>query len=498
MRQRRHEASPSADLENENEVQALAEAVLEAASVAGLGVSVSFDDGAAPRNIYVNEAAARMLGRSVDELIGSAMLLNFAPEERNRLLELAMRWQRGDGGSSLVETVIEQPEGGRVPVEVAFTTVTLSGEPAIVTFLRDISERKAADAALQQSEHRFRQLIEAAPDAIGVYQDQRLVYANPAFAALCGRPFDQLVQREIREIVHVDDRELVAGRTASASSSQPAPLEYRILHADGRVVNVETVSIPIEYEGRAAVLGFTRDTTERKLLQAHLALRDRMAMLGMLAASVAHEINNPLAYAMLNVEAIIRQLASQAPEGVAEALEPAVAAARDGLARVASIVRDLKGLSTPQSAKRWPVDVRDVLESALNVAMHAIRGSARVERHYEEVPALETDPTKLGQIFLNLVFNAVQSFEPDAADNVIVLGVSSPHPAEVVVTVSDNGPGISRERLEHIFEPFFTTRTMGTGLGLAICQTLANALDAKLGVESELGRGTTFTLRLPA
>jgi signal transduction histidine kinase len=81
---------------------------------------------------------------------------------------------------------------------------------------------------------------------------------------------------------------------------------------------------------------------------------------------------------------------------------------------------------------------------------------------------------------------------------VIVLGISSPHPSEVVVTVSDNGPGISRERLEHIFEPFFTTKTMGTGLGLAICQTLANALDAKLGVESEVGRGTTFTLRLRA
>jgi signal transduction histidine kinase len=180
---------------------------------------------------------------------------------------------------------------------------------------------------------------------------------------------------------------------------------------------------------------------------------------------------------------------------------------------VASIVRDLKGLSTPQSAKRWPVDVRDVLESALNVAMHAIRGNARVEKRYDDVPPLETDPTKLGQILLNLVFNAAQSFELDRAfaperafdaesaaetANVIVLAVSSPGPSEVVVTVSDNGPGMSRQQLEHIFEPFFTTKTTGTGLGLAICQTLANALDAKLGVESELGRGTTFTLRLPA
>jgi two-component system, NtrC family, sensor kinase len=498
MRQPRNEASPSADTGNDNEIQALAEAVLEAASVAGLGVSVSFDDGVAPRHIYVNEAAAHILGSSVEELTGSAMLLNFAQEERSRLNDFVLGWRRGDVAPCLAETVILQPGGDRVPTEVAFSVVTLSGEPAIVMFLRDIRERKSAEDAVRRSEHRFRQLIEAAPDAIGVLRDQRLSYVNPAFAALCGRPFDQLVQRDIREFVHADDRELVAQHGASDSSAQPGPVEYRILHADGRSVNVETVSIPIEYEGRSAVLGFTRDTTERKLLQAHLALRDRMAMLGMLAASVAHEINNPIAYATLNVEAIIRQLASLSAHGQPAAIESAIAAARDGLARVATIVRDLKGLSTPQSEKRWPVDVREVLESALNVAMHAIRGKARVEKHYDDVPPLETDPTKLGQIFLNLVFNAAQSFELQSNDNVIVLAISSPCASEVVVTIRDNGPGICREQLEHVFEPFFTTKTNGTGLGLAICQTLANALNAKLGVESEPGRGTAFTLRLPA
>jgi two-component system, NtrC family, sensor kinase len=510
MRQPRHPSTPSAEVGNENEVQALAEAVLEAASVAGLGVSVSFDDGVTPRLIYVNDAAAQILGRAVDELTGSAMLLNFAPEERGRLNELALRLRQGDVTPGLTETVVVQPGGERVPVEVAFSGVRLAGEPAVVTFLRDIRERKLADEALRRSEHRFRQLIEAAPDAIGVHRERRLAYVNPAFTALCGRPFDQLVQRDISELVHADDRELMVQHGGADRSAQPGPLEYRILHADGRVVNVETLSIPIEYEGRSAVLGFTRDTTERKLLQAHLALRDRMAMLGMLAASVAHEINNPLAYATLNVEAIIRQLAGLAPDGLPPEIQPAIAAARDGLARVASIVRDLKGLSAPQSAKRWPVDVREVLESALNVAMHAIRGNARVEKRYGDVPPLETDPTKLGQILLNLMFNAAQSFDlksafdpegssdPKGSGNLIVLAVSSPCASEVVVTVSDNGPGISRQQLEHIFEPFFTTKTKGTGLGLAICQTLASALNAKLGVESEVGMGTTFTLRLPA
>ena len=108
-----------------------------------------------------------------------------------------------------------------------------------------------------------------------------------------------------------------------------------------------------------------------------------------------------------------------------------------------------------------------------------------------ELPLMvELDPER--------AFDAEAPLGPARTANLIVLAVSSPCPSEVVVTVSDNGPGISRQQLEHIFEPFFTTKTTGTGLGLAICQTLANALNAKLGVESELGRGTTFTLRLPA
>jgi C4-dicarboxylate-specific signal transduction histidine kinase len=257
------------------------------------------------------------------------------------------------------------------------------------------------------------------------------------------------------------------------------------------------ISIPIEYEGSPAMLCFTRDTTESKKLQTQLALSDRMATLGLLAAGVAHEINNPLTYAKLNVETLVRHLLSLAPGDVPEAIAPAIAAARDGLARVGTIVRDLQSLSMPTSADRWPVDVKEVLESALNVAMHAIRNRARVVRNYEEVMPLKTDPTRLGQILLNLVLNAAQSYETsDEATNVLSLGITSSGADEVLITVADNGPGIAKERLARIFEPFYTTKNMGMGLGLAICQTLATSLGMKLAVESEVGKGTKFTLHV--
>ncbi|HEU4581560.1 MAG TPA: ATP-binding protein [Polyangiaceae bacterium] len=355
-----------------NEVQALAEAVLEAARVAGLGVTVSFDDRVALRHIYVNDAAAQVMGASVEGLMGSETLLSFAPEERERIGDLLTRSRHGDLAPGLVETTVLRADGSRVPVELAFSLVPLSGEPAVVAFLRD--------------------------------------------------------------------------------------------------------------------------TTDRKLLQSHLALRDRMASLGMLAASVAHEINNPLAYAALNLETIVRQL--QSSRG---GLEAEIAAARDGLQRVAAIVRDLQRLSLPNSTECWPVDVREVLDSALNVAMHALSSRARIERDYGEVPSLKTDPAKLGQIFLNLVFNAAESFEhTDPARNLIRLRVSTGDTGEVLVAVCDNGPGIPRDQLERVFEPFFTTKDRGMGLGLAISRTLAARLGGKLLAESEVGRGSTFALQLPA
>jgi two-component system NtrC family sensor kinase len=482
-----------------NELEALADAVLEAARVAGLGVIVSFDQGTTPRHVYVNDAAAEILGYDAEELVGAEAESLFAPEERERIERLTASFRRGDISPRSLETVMVRKSGECVPVEIAFSVVPLAGEPAVVTFVRDISERKLIETARRQSEARFRQLIEAAPDAIGVYRSGRLVYVNPALVGLFGRSSTQLVDHEAVDFVHVEDRAaaLHAHDVEEGGEVPPTPCEYRVVHPDGHVVSVETVSIPIEYEGRPAVLGFSRDTTERKLFQAQIALSDRMATLGMLAAGVAHEINNPLAYATLNVEKLVRHLQRIAPADAAQEFAPAVAAARDGLARVAAIVRDLQNLSAPTSAERWPVDVSEVIDSALNLAMHAIRGRARIVRDYGDVPMLKTDPTRVGQIVLNLVFNAAQSFEKsDESRNVLSLGITHAASNEVVITVSDNGPGIPREQLARIFEPFYTTKSRGVGLGLAICQTLVLSLGGKLDVESEIGTGTKFTLRL--
>jgi signal transduction histidine kinase len=270
------------------------------------------------------------------------------------------------------------------------------------------------------------------------------------------------------------------------------------LRKTGERVPMEVAFSVVQLAGEPAVVAFLRDIRERKQIQMRLAFADRMATLGMLAAGVAHEINNPVAYATLGVEGLARQLEKLQLDPSSEVAQ-SLASTREGLARVARIVRDLLSLSTPAIEQRWPVDVETVLESAVNIAMHTLRGHTRLVRRYDHVPQLKTDPARLGQVLLNLLFNAAQSFQGrDETANEGSLEIATPEPQHVAITIGDNGPGIPAQDLHRIFEPFYTTKPSGTGLGLAISQNLVTSLGGRLEVESAVGVGSRFTVRLPA
>jgi CheY-like chemotaxis protein/two-component sensor histidine kinase len=165
------------------------------------------------------------------------------------------------------------------------------------------------------------------------------------------------------------------------------------------------------------------------------------------------------------------------------------------------IAQDLKAFSRVDSERRTPVDVRRVLDSSIDIAANEIRHRARLVRDYRDVPAVEADPSRLGQVFLNLLVNAVQAMdEGDAARNEIRVTTRTNIAGSVVVTISDTGAGIPPAIQARIFEPFFTTKPagVGTGLGLAICKSIVGALGGEIAVESEVGKGTTFRVVLPA
>jgi len=285
-------------------------------------------------------------------------------------------------------------------------------------------------------------------------------------------------------------------------------VESRVRTKSGEVRHVLVFVGLAEYGGTPHIVSMFPDVTERKQMQARLLLSDRMASVGTLAAGVAHEINNPLAYVTANLGYVHEELTRHQEVPPAPATLKSVCAALSealhGADRVQTIVGDLKTFSretreTQQDPIR-AVDVKKVMESTLNLAAAEIRHRARVVKDYGQVPPVRGNDSRLGQVFLNLLVNAAQAIPADGdADHHEIRLVTRMAPSgHVSVEVTDTGAGIAPELMGRIFDPFFTTKPVGvgTGLGLSICHNLISAMGGELHVHSDLGRGTTFQVLL--
>jgi signal transduction histidine kinase len=268
----------------------------------------------------------------------------------------------------------------------------------------------------------------------------------------------------------------------------------------------------VEREVREAVVRI-----EQTRIRERLMISERMASAGMLAAGVAHEINNPLAIAALNLDmnsealarAIERANEMKARGSGAAAilgqelldLDAPLQDAREALKRIRDIVRDVKLFSRQDDEMVTTVDLRRVVDSSARMAWNEIRHRARLVKQYGDVPLVRANESRLGQVLLNLLVNAAQAMpESQASRNEIRVTTRTAEDGQAIVEVSDTGSGIPKENLERIFDAFFTTKPLGvgTGLGLAICRGIVVDLGGHIEVESEVGKGTLFRLVLPA
>jgi signal transduction histidine kinase/CheY-like chemotaxis protein len=298
--------------------------------------------------------------------------------------------------------------------------------------------------------------------------------------------------------------------TAAAVAGRPLA-EAVTLPPDGPVAH-RLVPLPAATGGLAgsvvvladASAAAGTDTGDRQRLQVQLMQADRMASVGTLAAGVAHEINNPLAYVLANLEYIaseLGELAASAPDERMTELLQALEEAREGAERVRHIVRDLKTFSRPNEEQSGPVDLRRVIEASINMVFNEIKHRARLVKDYAATPPVEANESRLGQVFLNLLLNAAQAIPDGATDrNRIRIVTGTDSQGRVVAEVHDTGTGMPPEVVARLFDPFFTTKPIGvgTGLGLPICRSIVTALGGTIEVESEVGVGSMFRVVLPA
>ena len=286
--------------------------------------------------------------------------------------------------------------------------------------------------------------------------------------------------------------------------------------ADIGASRYETKMVPLRGPAGdvAGVIGVATAVSERVRAEAKLFQTDRLVALGTLAGGVAHEINNPLTYVMGNVDLVSRLLRARAnvcrgaevvsgpaTAAVLEELVTTLEVARDGSERVRRIVRGLTTFASSGSDHRTPLDLRAVLEPVVNLVSNEIRQRARLTRDLRDVPLVDANEARLGQVFMNLLMNAVHAIpEGHADDHEIGVTPFTDDDGRAVLEVRDTGTGIPEEVLGRIFEPFFTTKPvgLGTGLGLSICHGTVTALSGEITVRSTPGAGSVFRVVIPA
>jgi PAS domain S-box-containing protein len=369
------------------------------------------------------------------------------------------------------------------------------------------------DPVLNRLHANFRAVLELSSEFAMVHRHGRIVFANAALVRALGLGTrDDLIGTPVVDLYDDENLEVVEARVLAPPDSTSLPsfgLRWRA--KGGAFRTTEATAARIEMDGAPAVIVLARDVTERAEFQDRLLERDRMAAIGTLSAGVAHEINNPLTYLLVNLEHVLRRLraASASDDPIAElddvagdgmpVLVQALQQAVDGANKVRQIVRDLLTFSQGSVEQRGGVDVRGIVESATQMAWHEIRHRARLVKSLSEVPPVDANEARLGQVFLNLLVNAAQAIPEGRADQheVRVITRTNEH-GSVVVEVSDTGMGIPPENLSRIFDPFFTTKgATGTGLGLAISHGAIRSLGGDIKVTSVPGRGTTFQVTLP-
>ncbi|MDE0145510.1 MAG: PAS domain S-box protein [Nitrospira sp.] len=489
----------------------------------------------AGRFVHVNQTELEKLGFTLLEML-SMHLWDILPAERKaEALDYVNRLPTQPRSS--LETVFLTRDGTPIDVEIHSTALIDSDTGDLVytrAFVRDVTERKALQRQvnrytthleqevaaqtqqLSESEKRYRvlseeleekvqartleiqktqkyleSLLENANDVIYTLdRDQRFTYVNNKVENwgyrkedLLGRPFLTLLAKRHRSRRLKDILELEVKQE----------YEVEVISQSGELRSVLVSVSPLENERHnvIGVLGIARDITDRTLMEEQFRNAERLASVGKLAAGVAHEINNPLG-GILNCLYNIRKgtLPSERQEEYFTYME-------DGLRRAQKIVRQLLDFSQQHEPEFSMNDMNGLVDRVLVLTNHAI-AEKRLQLHKvydDDLPPLFVDPQMIEQVLTNLILNAVQATDEGGS---IILQTRSTH-ERCEIDVGDTGPGIDPEVRPHIFDPFFTTKGTGegTGLGLSVSLGIVERHGGQLTVESEIGKGTVFTVSLP-
>ena len=459
----------------------------------------------------INPAGCQLLGFQAEAVLGKNWFDHFLPARIREAIRYG--FQQLATGKTESFAYAENPvltRGGEERL-IAWNNAVLRNEAGAVTATlscgQDITERKRAEAALRESETKFRTVAETLEAAIVICRGPQIIFANPATLRMSGYTLEELCARPFWEFVVPEHRALARaqGLAQQVPGAVPTRFEVRTLTQGGEERWMDFSAAPFVLEGQPVALLTALDVTARRRAeaasrryQAELAQVARLSTMGQLAAQLSHELNQPLTaihnYAKGGVQGL--RAGDTSPAEVTELLEKIA-----GLAtRAGRIIHHTRDLVSRKGPHRAIVDVNEVIREVSELAQYQAHAAhVRLELALaDSLPHVFADRVQLGQIVLNLLSNAVDALRAVEVQQRHVTVTTQPTAdGGIEVTVCDTGPGLAPAMLDEVFKAYVTTRADGMGMGLAICRSIVDEHGGRIWATPNPERGITFRFTLP-
>jgi PAS domain S-box-containing protein len=400
-------------------------------------------------------------------------------------------------GALAVYHIVEPPQRDEGPF--------LKEERALINTIAErigrIIERNRAQAALRESEKRFRKLVEHSLTGISIIQDSRIVYQNPKQEKLLG-PLPRPIKLQDTESIHPDDIAAVGSfyQSITAGELPTSAMEFRFYDPAEKSSRrqmkwVHCQANRIEYQGKDAILINMMDLTKTKELEHLLTIQDKMASLGRVAAGIAHEIRNPLSGINIYLNTLKKLHHQDGSEVKVEQILKQIQAASN---KIESVIRRVMDFAKPGEPKFTLIDINDPVTDAINLSAVTMRkGGIKIKKMLtNDLPQSYADKNLIEDMVLNLLNNAAEAMKTMETGKTIVVETSV-EDDHIIIQVSDSGPGVALEMRHKILDPYFTTKHEGTGIGLSLCHRIINDHGGSLTVtDSEYG-GAEFRIEIP-
>lgn len=352
----------------------------------------------------------------------------------------------------------------------------------------------------QQAEGQVRTIVQSMPDAVVFWDMTGIVRrVNASFTQLTGLSAEQALGQSLR-VLYQQDSQWSEDLQRGAAEIQSAPVERSFVRADGLSFRAECSTGAVKTQGgQMGWVTIFRDISQRIQMTERLRMTDRLAQMGLLSGGIAHEINNPLTFVLINLNVLEQELQELDPSGQDANLtemRSIVTDSVEGCHRVSEIIKALRSFARGSDHRPEKVQIADLVSNSLLVLHASLRRRADVHTEFEETPTVLAPPGDLAQVIINLIKNAEECVPPGEKGNIYIrVGQEQ---GQVLLEVRDEGPGIPANVRARMFDAFYSTKSgRNTGLGLATSQSIVTSLGGVIICESELDRGTTFKVLLP-